>query len=76
MDRDAVIETVGNVAIESPNGDKSELETVLTRSDETVYASVEELHSTMMANLGDDHVGRKYYDDRSRTRGRDTELSL
>lgn len=76
MDREAITETVGNVAIESPNGDATDLETVLTRSDETAYASVTELHHTVMANLEDDHVGRKHYDDRSDTVLRETELSL
>jgi hypothetical protein len=75
-DREAVVETVGNVAIESPNGGETELETVLDRSDETAYESVEELHNTVMANLGDDHVGRKCYDDRSHTSVRETERSL
>lgn len=76
MDRDAVMETVGDVAIESPNGEDSELEAVLTRSGETTYASVDDLHNTVLGNLGDDHVGRKYYDDRSSTPAQDTELSF
>ncbi|WP_276274168.1 hypothetical protein [Haloarcula litorea] len=76
MDREAIIEAVGNVAIESPNGEASDFETVLTRGDETAYASVTELHSTVMANLEDDHIGRKHYDDRSDTVLRETELSL
>ncbi|QKY19122.1 hypothetical protein B4589_001540 [Halolamina sp. CBA1230] len=76
INRDAVLERVGNLAIESPNGEDSELEVVLSRSSDTTYTSAEELHNTLMGNLGDDHVGRKYYDDRSNTNTHDTELSF
>jgi len=76
IDRDAVVEAVGNVAIASPNGDGTDIEAVLSRSDEAEYASVGELHDTVMANLGDDHIGRKHYDDRSSTMTRDTERSF
>jgi len=75
-DRDAVIATVGDVAIQSPNGDASDLETVLTRSGETTYASADGLFNAVLGNLGDDHIGRKYYDDRSSTPAQDTELSF
>lgn len=76
IERDAVIDAVGDVAIQSPNGDESDLETVLTRSGETTYASVDDLHNSLLGNLGDDHVGRKYYDDRSSTPAQETELSF
>ncbi|QKY19216.1 hypothetical protein B4589_002060 [Halolamina sp. CBA1230] len=76
MDQEAVVETVGNVAIESMNGDESDIETVLARSSETTYSSVEQLHNALMANLGDEHIGRKYYDDRSSVTTRSTELSF
>jgi hypothetical protein len=75
-ERDAVIDTVGDVVIASPNGDPTDVETVLERSEETNYGSVGELHSTVMANLGEGHVGRKRYDDRSSARRREAELSF
>jgi len=76
IDRDAVIERLGDVAIESPNGDGSDLATVLARSSDSSYGSAEELFTTLMGNLGDEHVGRKHYDDRSSTQNDDSELSF
>lgn len=76
MDRDAVIDRLGDVAIESPNGDGTDLATVLARSSDRSYVSAEELFTTLMGNLGDEHVGRKFYDDRSSTANDGTELSF
>ncbi|MFB6089665.1 MAG: hypothetical protein ABEJ97_01285 [Halobellus sp.] len=64
------------MTITSQNGDGTDIETVLNRGDETTYASVEELHNTVMANLDDDHIGRKHYDDRSSAKAQDDELSF
>lgn len=75
-DRRSVIEAVGDHAITAPTGDETNVETVLDRSEESTYASVSELHSTVMGNLPDDYVGRKFYDDRSSSLHQDTERSL
>ncbi|WP_251342843.1 hypothetical protein [Haloplanus halophilus] len=72
----AVVDAVGDVGIDSPNGETTDVRTVLERSSATRYASAADLHSTVMANLPADHVGRKRYDDRSRTAVRTTELSV
>jgi len=76
VDRTAVIERLGDVAIESPNGDGTDLATVLGRCSDRSYVSVEELFTTLMGNLDDEHVGRKYYDDRSNTQNDEPELSF
>jgi hypothetical protein len=75
-DRGAVTESVGEVDIAAPNGAPVAVETVLERSEETEFETVAELHSTVLANLDDDHVGRKHYDDRSSNPERGTELSF
>lgn len=75
-DRESVIESVGNLAIASPNGEDIDVETVLERSEETTFVSARELHSTIMGNLPDDYVGRKNYDDRSSTLHQKNERSL
>lgn len=64
-EHDAVIEAVGDVSVTSPNGDDTDVETVLQRSDTARFETVDELHCTLMANLGAEHVGRQRYDDRS-----------
>lgn len=74
--REAVVDAVGEVSVRSPNGDATTLRAVLERSSASTFASPADLHSTVMANLPGDHVGRKRYDDRSRTPGRHLELSL
>jgi len=74
--QDAVVDAVGEVGVRSPNGDTTDLRSVLEWSSTSTFASAEELHNTVMANLPGDHVGRKRYDDRSRTPDRRVELSL
>lgn len=75
-DEEAVVEAVGDVTIEAQNGDSTAVATLLERSEETSYASARALHSTVLSNLPDEHVGRKHYDDRSTTRQRESELSF
>jgi hypothetical protein len=62
--------------LDAPNGEPVELTTVLDRAEETTYRSLEEIHSAVIANLDERYVGRKHYDDRSRTLGREDELSF
>jgi hypothetical protein len=64
-DRETVAEAVGEVEIAASDGESVTVETVLARSEETSFASPTELHTTILANLDDDHVGRTEYDDRS-----------
>jgi hypothetical protein len=71
-----VVDAVGEVGVRSPNGDTTDIRSVLERSSTSTFASAAELHNTVMMNLSGDHVGRKRYDDRSRTPARNTELSL
>ncbi|MFC6941560.1 hypothetical protein ACFQE8_16560 [Salinirubellus sp. GCM10025818] len=73
-DRAAVL--LENVRLDPPNGEPVELSTVLERDEETTYRSSRELHDSVLANLDERHVGRKHYDDRSRTPAREYELSF
>lgn len=75
-EREVVVETVGEVAIASQNGPETDVESVLNWSEETSYETVSELHATVMANLPDEHIGRKYYDDRSSATAQGSELSF
>lgn len=61
-----VFELVGDRQIDSPDGDSVSLKDVLSRSENHQYETVAGLHHMILANLSDDHVGRKHYDDRSR----------
>jgi hypothetical protein len=75
-ERDDVVAAVGDERIRAPNGDSITVEAVLERSDTTTFPSAIALHNTVMANLGDEHVGRQNYDDRSSNPERDTDLSF
>ncbi|QZP38482.1 DUF5789 family protein [Halobaculum magnesiiphilum] len=64
IDRETVIERVGDVTLDAPNGENTTVAAVLDRSDPTTYESVEELHDTLVGLVDDAFIGRKYYDDR------------
>ena len=59
------------VRLDAPNGDPVELTEILDRADETSYDSVEQLRNTVLNRIDDRHIGRKHYDDRSRSVGGD-----
>ncbi|WP_411964219.1 hypothetical protein [Haloferax sp. YSMS24] len=62
---DLVVEKAGDVPIEAPDEDNSEtIETILSRLGPETYASPGELYTTIIGNVSDDYIGRKFYDDR------------
>ncbi|MFC6953078.1 DUF5789 family protein [Halorubellus litoreus] len=71
-----VLDTVGDVEIDPPNGDPVVVATVLERTDEEAYETATALHETVLANLDDDHIGRKHYDDRAANPSRNDEVSI
>lgn len=73
IDRETVIERVGDVTLQAPNGEDTTVAAVLDRSDETTYESAEELHDTLFGLVGDAFIGRKYYDDRGDQTGISTD---
>lgn len=60
----AVMDQVGTVEIRSPSGDSSTVREILDPVAVDSYASADELYTTIVGNLGDEFIGRKYYDDR------------
>ena len=75
-DQEAVVEAAGDVVVACPNGESVTVETVLDRTDQERYETVEALHGAVLGNLDGDYVGRKGYDDRSPNPQRDEELSF
>ncbi|MFC7069005.1 DUF5789 family protein [Halobaculum lipolyticum] len=63
-DREAVIDGVGDVRLEAPNGDDTTVGGVLERADATEFGSADELYDTVVAFVDDAFIGRKFYDDR------------
>lgn len=74
--RDAVVDQAGSTMIAAQGGDAVALETVLDRSDQSRFRTARELHTTVVANLTDEHVGRKAYDDRSPNPARSADVSF
>lgn len=65
---DTVEEQLGDVELNTPAGDTATVEDVLSRTDESSYRSPEALYTSLIGNLEDGFIGRKYYDDRAGTR--------
>ncbi|WP_380678118.1 DUF5789 family protein [Salinigranum sp. GCM10025319] len=72
-DRGAVLDTVGETELDAPYGDPETIREVLARTDEPDFGSADELFDTVLANVGDQYIGRKHYDDRGAQGGIDTE---
>lgn len=64
-DLETVVDRMGHVRIEAPNGGDSEpLAAILGPLETDTFESSAELLETVYGNVSDDHIGRKFYDDR------------
>jgi hypothetical protein len=72
-DRERVFDAVGETELDAPYGDPETIEEVLRRTDEPSFGSPDELFDTVFANVGDQYIGRKHYDDRGAQGGIETE---
>lgn len=65
IDRKAVIEQIGAVEVAAPDQEDTEtIATILDSLGPETYDSADELYKTIIGNVSDEHIGRKYYDDR------------
>lgn len=65
IDQASVIGQIGGIEIEAP--DRNETETVssiISSVGEETYGSPDELFETIIGNVSDEYIGRKFYDDR------------
>ncbi len=69
--RRELAEAFGDVEIDCPAGEATEMTEVLDMDDASTYTCLQEIHETVMGNLDESHVGRKYYDDRGPNYGTD-----
>ncbi|WP_222844879.1 DUF5789 family protein [Haloplanus rubicundus] len=60
-----VVDRLGDVVLTTQSGDSVTVEEVLELTDETDYRSADDLYTSLLANLDDEFVGVKHYDDRS-----------
>jgi hypothetical protein len=64
VERTAVIDRIGDVELDAPAGEPDSIADVLGRTDQEAFRSADELYDTIMTYVGDQYIGRKYYDDR------------
>lgn len=65
VDRESVLDRIGPVEVETQDGtDPETVEAILRPLGTERFDSAMMLYATIYGNVSDDHVGRKYYDDR------------
>lgn len=67
MTHTAVVEQIGTIEITSPTGNSVTIQDVLDPVEEERYLSSDALYTTIIGNLDETFIGRKYYDDRGHT---------
>jgi hypothetical protein len=72
-DRETVLDAVGSVELDAPWGDPESVADVLERADDESFGSADELFDTLLTYVGDQYIGRKYYDDRGSQTAIDSE---
>jgi len=64
VERDAVLDRLGDVEIDGPTEDPETVGEVLERSGVESFQSADELYDTIIGSIGSGYVGRRFYDDR------------
>ena len=72
-EREAVLDAVGSVELDAPWGDPESVGEVLARADDESFGSADELYDTLLTYVGDQYIGRKFYDDRGSQNAIDSE---
>lgn len=65
VEHEALVDDIGDVELETQVAQSETIGTVLTRTDETTYRSVDDVYASLLGTLGESYVGRKHYDDRN-----------
>lgn len=73
VQRETVIEQLGDAEIDPPTGEPETVGEILGRDEERAYRSADELYDSLVGFVGDQYVGRKFYDDRGSNTAIDSE---
>lgn len=66
IDLDGVLAEIGEVEIEAPNTNDSEtINDIIGHLGDDAFDNPEQLFDTILGNVSDTYIGRKFYDDRS-----------
>jgi hypothetical protein len=71
VEREAVLETLGDVEIEGLTDDPETVGEVLNRAGHDEFRSADELYDAIIGSIGSEYVGRRFYDDRGSNAGID-----
>lgn len=63
----AVVEQIGAIEITSPSGESPTIREIIDPVEEERYLTSDALYTTIIGNLDEAFIGRKYYDDRGGT---------
>jgi len=58
------MDEIGDLAIESPQGNEERLSEIIGRCGEREFESADELYDSIVGSVSAEHVGRQGYDDR------------
>ncbi|MDZ7688811.1 MAG: hypothetical protein U5J64_08855 [Halobacteriales archaeon] len=65
VEHDTAVEKLNGGEIDCPSGDGKCMTEALERDETRTYETSTEIYESVMCYLGDEYVGRKFYDDRS-----------
>ncbi len=71
--REQVIEQLGEAEIDPPAGEPETIGEIIDRAQRDEFRSPDELYDALVGFVGDQYVGRKFYDDRGPNTGIDSE---
>lgn len=65
VDHETVLNRIGEIIVDAPDANDSDtIDEILSRDNDEIYESCDDLYESVFGNLDDDYIGRKYYDDR------------
>mgnify|MGYP006875077749 FL=1 len=73
VERETVLETIGDVEIDGLTDDPETVEDVLDRTTSEEFHSADDLYDTIIGSIGSGYVGRRFYDDRGSNAGLDVD---
>ncbi|MEF8790875.1 MAG: hypothetical protein V5A61_12180 [Haloarculaceae archaeon] len=73
VQRNTVIEQLGDVELDPPAGEPETIGEVLERAETRLFRSPDELYDALISFVGDQYIGRKFYDDRGPNTAIDSE---
>lgn len=63
-DQAAVIDTIGDIDIDAPDGDDESVRDVIERTGERSFSNPDDVYNSILGCVSEQYIGRKYYDDR------------